>query len=80
MAQSRNSGRFGWRSKHRSRLRIFTRTLNANILGSTDWIRMILPLFVSPYLGAYRRKKIIGIQPLDLEIHALKDRVRILGM
>ena len=56
------------------------RILNASILGPSDWIRMVLPLFESPYLGAYRRKKIIGIQPLDLEIHALKDRVRILGM
>ena len=66
LARSRNSGRFGWRSKHRSRLQIFTRTLNANNLGSTDWIRMVLPLLESPYLSAYRRKKIIGIQPLDL--------------
>ncbi len=74
MARSQNLAIvIGWRSTIR------TQTLNVNILGSTDWIQMVLALFESPCYGVYRRKMIIGIQPLDLEIFAFKDWVRIIA-
>ena len=58
---------FGWRSilRHRS--------LDANILGSSDPINLFLGLFESPCSGLYERKKSIRIGSLDSEILAFKD-------
>jgi len=58
--------------------RLFTPSLGASISGSTDWIRMILPLFESPYSELHFRKKIMQIQPLGSEIFAFKDWARYL--
>ena len=53
-----------------------TRSLGADSLGSSDWIRAILGLFGSPCLGVYRRKESDRIESLGREILAFKDWAR----
>jgi hypothetical protein len=55
----------------------FSRTLNANILGSSDCIRTMFLVFERPLLGIYRRKKTVRVQSLGLEIFTFKIWVRI---
>ena len=52
------------------------RSLNANILGSSDSIALFLGLFGSPCSGLYRRKKSARIGSLGPEILTFKDWVR----